>query len=301
MDKSTEFIEQKLANPETYWDWLIHLWAFEVFKVEGQAITLGKIVVGLSLLVLGYFVSHFLSRTVRARFLSRLNIDSSLQYTWQKILFYIFFTGFFLFVLQLLSIPITIFAVVGGAVAIGIGFGSQNLVNNFISGLIVMVERPVRLNDLIEIEGQMGRIENIGTRSTMIRTIENKQVIIPNSKFLDTSFINWTLSDTLVSSQISVGVAYGSDPHLVSKILIEAASLHDRVEKENPPTALLMNFGDSSLDFNLIFWHRIDPLYGPARIRSEIRMKILELFEKNKVSIPFPHREVILRKNEERS
>lgn len=286
-----------MSNQSHFWDFFVAFWKFEVFVVDGQPMTIGKIAVGVFLLFLGYFVSRFLSRAVRQKFLTRLNIEPSLQHTWQTLIFYFFFLGFFLFVLQLLNIPITIFAVLGGALAIGVGFGSQNLVSNFISGLIVMVERPVRIHDLVEIEGHTGQVEQIGTRSTMIRTVENKQIVIPNSKFLDTSFVNWTLSDDIVANKVSVGVAYTSNANKVSELLIKAAASHPKVKAHPAPTALLVNFGESSLDFEVVYWHQVDPDYGPGRIRSEIRFKILELFEQNNVSIPFPHREVIMRNN----
>ncbi|MEK6554456.1 MAG: mechanosensitive ion channel domain-containing protein, partial [Bdellovibrionota bacterium] len=211
MEENLRQLEKEMVNPNTYWDFMLNVWRFEVFAVDGQGITVGKIIFGLFLLTLGYFVSRFLSRSIRHRFLSRLQIDPSLLYTWETLLFYVIYLAVCLFVLQLLSIPITVFAVLGGAVAIGLGFGSQNLISNFISGLIVMVERPVRVGDLIELEGSTGRIEQIGTRCTIIRTIENKQIIVPNSKFLDVSFVNWTLTDNLVSSKVSVGVAYSSN------------------------------------------------------------------------------------------
>jgi potassium-dependent mechanosensitive channel len=301
MEEKLIALEKEMSSPTYYWDLFLSVWKFEVFAVDGTGVTVGKIFFGLFLLTIGYFFSRFASRLVRQRFLSRLNFDNSLLSTWETLLFYAFYILCCLFVLQLLSIPITVFAVLGGAVAIGFGFGSQNLISNFISGLIVMVERPVRVGDLIELEGSTGRIEQIGTRCTIIRNIENKQVIVPNSKFLDVSFVNWTLSDNLVSSKVTVGVAYNSDVKLVSQLLIQAAASHPRVLKEPAPATMLTHFGDSSLDFEVIYWHPVEIDYGAAAIRSDIRLKILELFEANKVSIPFPHREVIMRNHEPRS
>jgi potassium-dependent mechanosensitive channel len=277
------------------WSQFVNIWTFQIMNVDGQPITVGKLVVGLVLLVLGFMASKALSRGLRRRVLSRFDIEPSLQATWQTFSFYIIYALVVLFVLQLLHIPITIFAVVGGALAIGIGFGSQNIVSNFISGLIVMVERPVRLGDLVEIDSLLGTIEVIGTRSTIMRTLDNKQVIIPNSHFLDKAFINWTLSDMVISGKIEVGVAYGSDVNKVRDILVQAAGGHAMVMKSPAPTVVFTNFGESSLDFELVYWLKIDLDYGIRRIGSEIRYQILDSFAKHNVSIPFPHRELILK------
>ncbi len=290
-----ETLRASLNETQDVWSRLIGIWSFQIFNVDGQPITVGKLVIGIILLILGFMMSKRASHTIRHRLLTKLDLEESLRATWQTFLFYIIYAIVILFVLQLLHIPITIFAVVGGALAIGIGFGSQNIVSNFISGLIVMIERPVRVGDLVEIDSHLGVVEIIGTRSTMIRTLENKQVIMPNSKFLDTSFVNWTLSDVVISGKIEIGVAYGSDVKKVSQILIDVASSHKMVMKLPLPTVVFTNFGESSLDFELVYWLRVDLDYGIRRIGSEMRYQILEAFNQNHISIPFPHREIIFR------
>ncbi len=277
------------------WSRLAGIWSFQIFSVDGEPITIGKLLIGIVLLIIGFMLSKRASFTIRHRLLTKLDLEESLRATWQTFLFYIIYALVVLFVLQLLHIPITIFAVVGGALAIGIGFGSQNIVSNFISGLIVMVERPMRVGDLVEIETFLGVVEVIGTRSTIIRTLENKQVIVPNSKFLDNSFTNWTLSDLVISGTIEVGVAYGSDVKKVSQLLIDVASSHKMVMKSPQPTVVFTKFGESSLDFELVYWLRIDLDYGIRRIGSEMRYQILEALNQNQISVPYPHREIIFR------
>lgn len=290
-----ETLKASLTETKDLWSQFIGIWTFQIFNVDGQPITVGKLVVGVILLILGFMLSKGASRQLRSRVLSRLDIDSSLQATWQTFLFYIIYALVVLFVLQLLHIPITIFAVVGGALAIGIGFGSQNIVSNFISGLIVMVERPMRVGDLVEIESYLGVVETIGTRSTTVRSLDNKQVIIPNSQFLDKAFTNWTLSDLVISGKIAIGVAYGTDVKKMGELLIEIAKCHKMVMKTPAPSVVFTNFGESSLDFELVYWLRIDLDYGIRRIGSEMRYQILEAFEKHNISIPYPHRELIFR------
>ncbi len=269
------------------------LWNFQLFVVEQAPITLGKIIIGILLIILGYFVSRVVSRTLSQKLISRLRIQNSLQYTIERMSFYMVYIFFVLFVLQMLSIPVTIFTVVGSALAIGIGFGSQNVVNNFISGLIVMIEQPIRVGDWIELEGQFGRIEHIGSRSTFMRTVDNKQIIIPNSAMLEKMFVNWTLSDSVVGGRVAVGVTYGSDPQLVKKTLLSVAASHPEVLKDPAPLVLFQDFADSSLNFVLAFSVRLSPGVTPVLVSSDLRFLIEQAFRKAAISMPFPHRQMV--------
>lgn len=274
---------------------LSKLWNFHIFSVEGSTITLGKLIVGLIFLGLGYNLSKLMSKALSQRIIGRFHLQRSMQFTLERFSFYVLFAFFVLFTLQLLSIPITIFTVVGGALAIGIGFGSQNIVNNFISGLIVMIEQPVRVGDWIEIEGIFGLVEQIGGRSTIMRTQQNKQVVVPNSYFLEKVVTNWTLGDSRISGSVAVGVAYGSNTNLVNELLVKAAVNHPNVIKDPAPFVYFQDFGESSLNFNLYFNIYFSAESTVAKVASDIRFQIDELFRVNNITIPFPHRELIIR------
>lgn len=270
------------------------LWNFHLFEVDKAPITLGKVIIGVCLIIAGYFASRQASRAIGHRMIRRLKVQKSLHYAYERLAFYLVYIFFVLFVLQILSIPVTIFAMIGSAVAIGIGFGSQNVVNNFISGLIVMVEQPIRVGDWVEIDGIFGNIEQIGSRSTYMLTADNKQIIIPNSNFLEKMFVNWTLNDNIVREHVSVGVAYGSDTVLVKNLLLQAANEHQAILKQQVPEVFLHNFNESSLDFNLIYWVSFTGVVLPKTVASDLRFRIDQLFRENGVSVPFPHRELVV-------
>ncbi len=287
-------VRYEMENMESAFGILKSVWNFQLFAVEGSSITLGKVAIGLLLVAIGYHLSTIMSRAISRRVVNRFRLQASIRYTFERFIFYILFVFFILFTMDVLNIPITIFTVIVGALAIGIGFGSQNVVNNFISGIIVMIEQPVRVGDWIELEGIFGHVEKIGARSTILRTMQNKQIIVPNSFFLEKIFTNWTLADDVVSSGVSVGVSYGSDTALVKRLLLQVANEHPDVLKKPEPTVVFQDFGDSSLNFSLFFRIKFSGETTSIRVASDLRFRIDDIFRQNNVSIPFPHRELIL-------
>lgn len=272
----------------------LSIWNFQLFAVEGSPITLGKMIIGGVLSVFGYLLARQISHHIGRRLIvGRLQLQHSLAYTLEKFIFYGLFVFIILFVMQMLSIPITVFTVVGGALAIGIGFGSQNLVNNFISGVIVMLEQPIRVGDWIEVEQTFGEVEQIGSRSTILRTFDNRQTVIPNSHFLEKMFTNWTLANHQVGSRITVGVAYGSDVEKVRQLLLEAADSHPDVLKDPGPAVLFADFAESSLNFTLSFTIHFSGQCTTGRVASDLRFRVEKLFRENQISMPFPHRQLL--------
>ncbi|MEQ9465621.1 MAG: mechanosensitive ion channel [Haliea sp.] len=196
--------------------------------------------------------------------------------------------------LDLLSVPLAAFAFVSGAVAIGFGFGAQNIINNFISGWILMWERPIKIGDFLELGEVRGTVESINTRSTRIRRVDGVHLLIPNSQLLETTVTNWTLEDDLVRTSIRVGVAYGSDVRQVEKLLYQAANEHPDVLETPAKLVLFDNFGDSSLEFELNLWIHSTAERGLRMIRSDLRFRIDELFREQGIVISFPQRDVHL-------
>jgi potassium efflux system protein len=285
---------ETVGNMErSFFDGLFLLWNFQLFDVEGSPITLGKVLVGLMLAVAGYFAAGIASRYVGRRLIRRLQMQSSLHYTLERLVFYLAYIFCLLFVLQLLSIPIGVFGMIGGALAIGIGFGSQNVVNNFISGLIVMVEQPLRVGDWVEIDGTFGRVEEIGSRSTYLRLLDNKEAVVPNSFFLEKMLVNWSLKDSQINGRVAVGVTYGTDTELVKGVLLKTALEHPLVLKVPAPVVLFVNFGESSLDFTLGFSIELSETTTVVGVASDLRFAINRAFSENGISMPFPHRELV--------
>ena len=197
------------------------------------------------------------------------------------------------FSLVSVKIPLTVFAFAGGALAIGVGFGTQNLLKNFISGIIILFERPFRVGDVLDVVGQRGTVTGIGLRSSVIQRWDGTETLIPNSALLENNLTNWTYSNRTVRFTVTVGVAYGSDTRRVVQLLGEVAERHGLVNKEPKPQMLFMEFGDSALTFELRYW--VDVVkHNAAQIASDLRHMIAGAFAENGIAIPFPQRDMRL-------
>ncbi len=194
--------------------------------------------------------------------------------------------------LELLNVPLTAFAFVTGAIAIGVGFGAQNIINNFISGWILMWERPIRIGDFLEIGDTRGTVETINTRSTRIRRIDGVHLLVPNSHLLENIVVNWTLVDRLARSVVRVGVAYGSPVKRVAELIEQAAREETAVLDEPSPLVIFEDFGDSALVFDVYYWIEANRDRDLRVIRSNLRFRIDELFRENDIVIAFPQRDV---------
>jgi small-conductance mechanosensitive channel len=196
--------------------------------------------------------------------------------------------------MSLLRIPLTAFAFISGAVAIGVGFGAQNIVNNFISSWILMSERPVRIDDFVEIDNSAGVVEMIGNRSTRIRRVDGVHMLVPNSQMLERIVVNWTLIDKRIRSMVRVGVAYGSPVRRVAELIRQAVVENPNVLTDREPVVVFEDFGDNALIFDVYFWAELSCQREQRQIRSEVRFRIDELFRDNDIVIAFPQRDVRL-------
>ncbi|MBT8422487.1 MAG: mechanosensitive ion channel, partial [Gammaproteobacteria bacterium] len=212
----------------------------------------------------------------------------------QRIYFVVVLLIFFFTILELLNVPLTSFAFISGAIAIGIGFGAQNIINNFISGWILLWERPIRIGDFLEVGETRGTVESINTRSTRIRRVDGVHMLVPNSHLLENTVVNWTLIDRLARSEVRVGVAYGSPVEQVRELIQRAADEHPEVLKTPEPMVWFEDFGDSALVFDLVFWAQSDNERGLRAVRSDLRFRIDALFREHDIVISFPQRDVHL-------
>ncbi len=202
------------------------------------------------------------------------------------------FAGFVL-AIGAAGIDLSRFALLAGAFGVGLGFGLQNVVSNFVSGLILLYERPIQVGDSVDVGGLLGEVRRIGIRSSTVRTWDGAEVIVPNASLLENQVVNWTLSDRQRRIDLRVGVAYGIDPHRVLAILIEVARGHPELLADPPPVALFLGFGESSLDFELRAW---TANYGVwVRIRSELALGVHDALKRAGIEIPFPQRDLHLR------
>jgi len=271
---------------------VIDLSNFELWSIDGHVVTVKKAASSLLILFLGILLIKFISWLIKKRLSSHPSINENTASLIQKIIYYFLVIFVLLFALRVLNIPLTAFTFLGGALAIGIGFGTQTIMSNFISGFILLAERPIRVGDLIQLENNFATVESVGVRCTRIRTADNVHILVPNSKFLDQSITNWTLSDKRVRVKITVGVLYGSPVRDVEKLLLESASKHNDVNKNPAPYVRFSDFGDNALIFDLYFWVNMINLYERKRISSDIRFSIDELFRTAGIVIAFPQRDI---------
>lgn len=279
------------------------LWNFELFvaedtlTVDGQTIkgrrgvTVGKILRVLLILVIGYWVSSLIARGVQrltARRLGGERNQANLVRRWVRIAL---MTGVVVFSLILVKIPLTVFTFAGGALAIGLGFGTQNLIKNFISGIIILFERPFRVGDVLDIEGRRGTVTSIGIRSSVVQFWDGTETLIPNSSLLENNLTNWTFSNRRVRFTVTLGVAYGTDTTLVTALLTEIANRHGLVQKEPAPQILFTDFSDNNLCFELRFWVDIAK-HNAAQVASDIRHMIAKTFAEHGICMAFPQRDV---------
>ena len=270
------------------------VWEYQVWMIDGNPVTVGKVFIALVILLVGIFTAKRVIGTIGRRLLLRTQIKQTTAATIEKLFSYLAYTLVVLFALRIVNIPLAAFAFLGGAVAIGIGFGAQNLINNFISGFIIMGEKPVGLNDLIEVDGVVGKVEEIGARCTRVRTGENIDILVPNSAFLEKNITNWTRTDNDIRTHVTVGVMYGSPVDQVRTLLLQAAGAVKEVAKTPPPFVLFTDFGDSALIFEVYFWIRVNRVIERRTVESEMRFRIDALFREADIVIAFPQQDVHL-------
>ncbi len=276
------------AEAMEVWGLFLSVWNYNVFAVDGNGVSFGKIVAGIILFIFGIALARKISGRIEKRFLMRMDIDASVRYNLRSIILYLLVIFNALFVMRLLNIPLTVFAVAGGALAIGIGFGSQNIVNNFISGLIIMVERPVRVGDVIEIGDLSGTVEQIGARSTRVKTALNTRIIVPNSTFLEKNIVNWTLGDKIVRCKVSLDVSYNNKIQQVIKVLTEIALEDADVVKHPVPMVVVSDFSENAIKFDVFYWAQVGGSRTLVEIASDIRIAVHGRFEKEQLSLAYP-------------
>jgi potassium-dependent mechanosensitive channel len=256
-------------------------------------ISVEKVLVVGVVLYLSIAVSWIIEAILEAEIFPRRRFDRGIRDSIKKLLHYGLVLIGFLFAMSLVGLELRNFAVLAGAFGIGIGFGLQNIVNNFVSGLILLFERPIKAGDMIVVDNEWGTVRKIGLRSTVVTTLDESEIIVPNSLLVAEKVTNWSLSSALCRVTIPVGVAYGSDVPLVLRILIEAGKENAVVLDDPAPSPLFRGFGDSSLDFELRVW--ISDVRDRFRVRSEICQFIDRRFREEGVVIPFPQRDLHLR------
>ena len=257
-------------------------------------LSLVQIFLLVALLVAVFWFSSRTKRFLFNRLLAQSGLDRSVQYAIAQIVSNIVLVLGIFIVLENAGIHLAALAVFAGAVGVGVGFGLQNIASNFISGLVILTERPITIGDRVEVAGIAGQVEHIRARSTVIRTNDNIMMIVPNTKFIDSPVTNWTYGDLRVRFRVPVGVAYGSDIARVCELLLTVADENPQTLKEPAPTVFLDQFGENSIDFKLVVWSS-EMSARPSRYRSDLNFAIAQKFNEAGIEFPFPQRDLHIR------
>ncbi len=265
--------------------------------ISSAQYTIGATTLSVSLLfkiVLTAYIVFLISRTIKVilteKTFPKYKVETGAQHSIVRLINYTIVVIAILLILNILGVGLGKIAIIGGALSVGIGFGLQAIVNNFVSGLIMLFERPIKIGDIIVVEGEWGEVKSLGLRSTTVQTFDNAEIVIPNSELVTKNVTNWTLAEKRVRARIPVGVAYGSDIEKVIAILLSCAEENPTVLYTPEPRALFLAFGESSLNFELRVW--ISNFDDRLLVISELNREIESEFAAHGIVIPFPQRDL---------
>lgn len=270
------------------------LMALPLVKTADGAITLGSVTYLVVAVLLLMWLARRLQRWLADGPLLRHRLDTSARLAAATLVRYAVLLVGLLVIVQTAGIDLTTFNVLAGAIGIGIGFGLQNVVSNFIAGLIIMFERPIKIGDRIVVGGTDGSVIEIGARATTVLNNDNIAVIVPNSKFITDEVVNWQYNDNQVRFRIPVAVAYGSNARHVERVLLEVAAADPDVLEQPPPAVRLMQFGDDGLLFELRAWSA-SLVDRKGRLASQLNFAIYDRFRAEGIEFPFPQRDLHIR------
>ncbi|GAB4014273.1 MAG: mechanosensitive ion channel [Bdellovibrio sp.] len=278
---------ESLEYLKEVWSYLVH----PLFEINGHSFSFMSLVTAIAIFIVGVKVSKLAERVV-GNFFDDKGVEKGVRASAERITRYIIIVIAIFMSLDTIGISLKSLAAIGAVLMVGIGFGLQNIAQNFISGLIILLERPVRVGDIIRVGDISGKITDISARYTVVQTRDDVSIIVPNSQLISEQVTSQTFNTEFIRFPVDVGVAYGSDTRLVEKLLYQVASEHPSVLKEPAPSVFFTDFGESSLDFRLLVW--IEDIWHHEKILSDIRFAIDDIFRKNNIQIPFPQRDLHL-------
>jgi len=278
------------------------IWNFEMFAVEDSTlidgktvtvsygVTIGKSIGALLLFLIGYWLFALLARRLQRLMVTRFKVDEQVAIVVRRWAMIALGLVLLVFILNLARIPLTAFAFMGGALAIGIGFGTQTIIKNVISGIIILFERKIRVGDIIALGGMTGRVVAVDLRASTVRGFDGVEAVVPNSSFLENQVVNWTYSDTRRRREIRIGIAYGSPVREAAEIIASCAEDHGQVLKKPPPEVYFEDFADSALLMVLVYWGEL--ANDSRRVDSDLRFAIEKRLGAAGIAIPFPQRDI---------
>ncbi|NCC74482.1 MAG: mechanosensitive ion channel, partial [Sphingobacteriia bacterium] len=262
--------------------WLQNIWNTELLKLGETALTFRSFVIVIISIIILFYLTAKLKKLLALKILPRYKMDTGVSQSIATIIRYTLLILGLYIILQTSGIDLSALGVLVGALGIGIGFGLQNITNNFISGIIILFERPIKVGDRVELDEIAGTVSNISARATTVITNDNISVIVPNSDFINQRVINWSLNDRTVRLNFPVGVSYKEDPARIKKLLLEVADSNPGVLKDPKPDVLFNEFAESSLNFNLRVWS-YEYSNKPQVLKSQLYYAIFEKFKEHNI------------------
>ena len=270
------------------------------FHLGAQKLTLWLVLQGLFWVVITLLAAMWLSGTIEARLMRAESLHTSLRVVFSRLATALLIVLAVLLVLPLLGIDLTVLSVFGGAIGVGLGFGLQKIASNYVSGFIVLLDRSIRIGDLITVDNFYGEVKNITTRYVVVRALDGREAIIPNELLIATTVLNHSYSNRQIRLGLPLQIAYRSDLEQAMQLMVQAARRHPRTLAEPAPNAFLIGFGDSGIDLELGIWIG-DPENGTLSVRSELYLDIWRAFKEAGIEIPYPQREVRILPNADAS
>ena len=282
---------------EKIWNDIKVFFDVHVFTLGNTSITLWSLISFLFLTWLLFYLTNKLKNWIVYKILSNSKIELGVRLAVGTIIRYMVLVLGLIIVLQTVGIDLSTLTILAGALGVGIGFGLQNITNNFVSGIIILFERPIKVGDRIQVGDVNGDVVRISMRSTTVVTNDNISVIVPNSEFISSTVVNWSHTDRNVRFNIPVGVSYNADPEKVKQILLDVADNEEGVLKSPKPDVLFDEFADSSLNFKLRIWTSTY-ITTPGLLKSKLYFEIFKKFKEKGIEIPFPQRDLHIKNTE---
>ncbi|MEP0711459.1 mechanosensitive ion channel domain-containing protein [Algoriphagus sp.] len=275
-------------------EWIEQILSYSLVSLGESKLTVGLILTLIISFIVLFVVTEWIRKLLVNKVLTRYQIEAGTRSSIGMIVKYVLVLAGVFSILQTNGVDLSAFGILAGALGVGIGFGLQNITNNFISGLIILFERPIKVGDRIEVGEVSGDVIRISARSTTIVTNDNITIIVPNSQFIDSPVINWSHNDRNIRFNFPVGVSYKEDPENIKKILMEAAKENNGVLNIPPPDVLFESYGDNSINFILRVWSS-EYINRPKVLKSQLYYAIFKKFGEQGIEIPFPQRDLHLK------
>ncbi|HKJ69897.1 MAG TPA: mechanosensitive ion channel domain-containing protein, partial [bacterium] len=283
-----------LLGDQSIGESILSVFTFRLFYVQDTPITIWSLIKAILIFALFLYISRLVRNFLKSSVLQKTKLDVGARHAVLTITHYIILVVGLVVAVESVGIQLTTLKIFAGALGLGIGFGLQNIANNFASGLIILFERPIKSKDFVQVGEILGTVTRISARSTTILTRDNIAIIVPNSDFIEKTVVNWSLNNTPTRVHVPIGVEYGTNPERVRDALLDIADAHPRVLAIPRPRIWFKEFGESSMDFELMIWIN-DPQEGVNNIKSDINFQIHQAFQEKGIRIPFPQRDVHLK------